>query len=128
MKERSKQRNAEQPVKKDVTTTVKENAEVGLARNAGACLKKQSRGSRKRKRTESSGCTETMEHSESKRTQVDRMEKWDGLDVPHSVLVGLCEMGFTEPTPIQIHALPPAIRDRRDVVGAAETVSKIIIN
>lgn len=46
---------------------------------------------------------------------------WKDLFVPSSVLKALSSLGFESPTPIQALALPPAIRDHMDVLGAAET-------
>jgi hypothetical protein len=51
------------------------------------------------------------------------MDGWADLYVPKPVLRALCDLGYTKPTPIQEASLPAAIRDRRDIVGAAETVS-----
>ncbi|XP_071398344.1 ATP-dependent RNA helicase DDX24 [Centroberyx affinis] len=48
---------------------------------------------------------------------------WKGLFVPSPVLKALSSLGFGSPTPIQALALPPAIRDHMDIVGAAETGS-----
>lgn len=48
---------------------------------------------------------------------------WKDLFVPEPVLKALSKLGFSAPTPIQALALPPAIRDRLDVLGAAETGS-----
>ncbi|KAM6912263.1 ATP-dependent RNA helicase DDX24 [Xenentodon cancila] len=48
---------------------------------------------------------------------------WNDLFVPLPVLKALSSLGFGSPTPIQVLALPPAIRDRMDVLGAAETGS-----
>ncbi|XP_061600137.1 ATP-dependent RNA helicase DDX24 [Cololabis saira] len=48
---------------------------------------------------------------------------WNDLFVPPSVLKALSSLGFGSPTPIQVLALPPAIRDRMDILGAAETGS-----
>ncbi|XP_006839690.1 PREDICTED: ATP-dependent RNA helicase DDX24 [Chrysochloris asiatica] len=48
---------------------------------------------------------------------------WKGLFVPKPVLRALSFLGFSAPTPIQALALAPAIRDRLDVLGAAETGS-----
>nr|XP_060612242.1 ATP-dependent RNA helicase DDX24 [Anolis sagrei ordinatus] len=48
---------------------------------------------------------------------------WKGLFVPKPVLQALSELGFSAPTPIQALALPSAIRDSMDVLGAAETGS-----
>lgn len=49
------------------------------------------------------------------------MSAWKDLFVPSAVLKALSRLGFTSPTPIQALALPPAIRDRMDILGAAET-------
>ena len=51
------------------------------------------------------------------------MTAWCDLYVPDLVLRALADQGFTAPTPIQTLTLAPAIRDRLDIVGAAETVS-----
>ncbi|KAJ3613794.1 hypothetical protein NHX12_020040 [Muraenolepis orangiensis] len=48
---------------------------------------------------------------------------WMNLFVPAPVLKALRHLGFSSPTPIQALALPSAIRDRMDIVGAAETGS-----
>ncbi|KAK2826080.1 hypothetical protein Q5P01_020294 [Channa striata] len=48
---------------------------------------------------------------------------WKDLFVPSPVLKALSNLGFGSPTPIQALALPPAIRDRMDILGAAETGS-----
>ncbi|XP_073725916.1 ATP-dependent RNA helicase DDX24 isoform X2 [Misgurnus anguillicaudatus] len=48
---------------------------------------------------------------------------WQDLFVPAPVLKALRKLGFSAPTPIQALAIPPAIRDRLDILGAAETGS-----
>ncbi|XP_062863101.1 ATP-dependent RNA helicase DDX24 [Trichomycterus rosablanca] len=48
---------------------------------------------------------------------------WKDLFVPEPVLKALSKLGFSAPTPIQALALPPAIRDHLDILGAAETGS-----
>ncbi|KAG9481834.1 hypothetical protein GDO78_010844 [Eleutherodactylus coqui] len=48
---------------------------------------------------------------------------WKDLYVPPPVLQALSSLGFSSPTPIQALALPSAIRDKMDVLGAAETGS-----
>ncbi|NXO51550.1 DDX24 helicase, partial [Aramus guarauna] len=48
---------------------------------------------------------------------------WKNLFVPEPVLQALSYLGFSAPTPIQALALPSAIRDNMDVLGAAETGS-----
>jgi len=48
---------------------------------------------------------------------------WDEFGLDAQLLAGLAAQGFTEPTPIQRECLPAAVRDRRDVIGAAQTGS-----
>ncbi|XP_054469773.1 ATP-dependent RNA helicase DDX24 [Anoplopoma fimbria] len=48
---------------------------------------------------------------------------WKDLFVPSPVLKALSSLGFGSPSPIQALTLPPAIRDRMDILGAAETGS-----
>ncbi|KAG8449087.1 hypothetical protein GDO86_015949 [Hymenochirus boettgeri] len=48
---------------------------------------------------------------------------WKNLFVPQEVLKALNYLGFSSPTPIQALALPSAIRDKMDILGAAETGS-----
>ncbi|XP_053331655.1 ATP-dependent RNA helicase DDX24 [Spea bombifrons] len=48
---------------------------------------------------------------------------WKDLFVPELVLQALSYLGFSSPTPIQALVLPPAIRDKMDILGAAETGS-----
>uniref|UniRef100_A0A8C5R2F8 ATP-dependent RNA helicase n=1 Tax=Leptobrachium leishanense TaxID=445787 RepID=A0A8C5R2F8_9ANUR len=48
---------------------------------------------------------------------------WKNLCVPKLVLKALSVLGFSAPTPIQALSLPAAIRDRMDILGAAETGS-----
>ena len=50
------------------------------------------------------------------------MSAWNNLFVPDTVMNGLSDLGFSAPTPIQTLVLPAAIRDRMDIIGAAETV------
>lgn len=46
---------------------------------------------------------------------------WKDLFVPAPVLKALSSLGFGSPTPIQALTLPSAIRDHKDILGAAET-------
>ncbi|XP_034431620.1 ATP-dependent RNA helicase DDX24 [Hippoglossus hippoglossus] len=61
-------------------------------------------------------------HSASEDQNAD-VGAWQDLFVPSPVLKALSSLGFGSPTPIQALALPSAIRDRMDVLGAAETGS-----
>ena len=52
---------------------------------------------------------------------------WKDLFVPKPVLRALSFLGFSAPTPIQALTLAPAIRDKLDILGAAETGKGILI-
>ncbi|KRY70801.1 ATP-dependent RNA helicase DDX24 [Trichinella pseudospiralis] len=52
-----------------------------------------------------------------------KLKKWQALFVPEEILHALDDLQYFEPTPIQALCLPPAIRDRLDILGAAETGS-----
>ena len=51
------------------------------------------------------------------------MLAWQGLGLGSGVIAAIAGLGFEEPTPIQRDCLLPAIRDRRDIIGAAQTVN-----
>lgn len=53
--------------------------------------------------------------------QID-MSAWSEFDLHPQIAAAISQAGFTQPTPIQEQCLLPAIRDRRDVIGAAQTV------
>ncbi|RVE57210.1 hypothetical protein OJAV_G00213990 [Oryzias javanicus] len=55
--------------------------------------------------------------------QQSDVSAWKDLFVPSPVLKALSSLGFESPTSIQALALPPAIRDQMDILGAAETGS-----
>ncbi|NWI82185.1 DDX24 helicase, partial [Dryoscopus gambensis] len=64
--------------------------------------------------------TEVLSASTDQKADVSA---WKDLFVPEPVLQALSYLGFSAPTPIQALALPSAIRDSMDVLGAAETGS-----
>ncbi|XP_030905238.2 ATP-dependent RNA helicase DDX24 [Melopsittacus undulatus] len=64
--------------------------------------------------------TEVLSASADRKADVSA---WKDLFVPEPVLQALSYLGFSAPTPIQALALPSAIRDNMDVLGAAETGS-----
>ncbi|NWY45878.1 DDX24 helicase, partial [Sylvia atricapilla] len=64
--------------------------------------------------------TEVLSASADQKADVSA---WKDLFVPEPVLQALSYLGFSAPTPIQALALPSAIRDNMDVLGAAETGS-----
>jgi hypothetical protein len=54
-------------------------------------------------------------------TRVD-VSNWKPYDLDPQIEEALSKLGFGTPTPIQQECLPAAIRDMRDVIGAAQTV------
>ncbi|XP_026976235.1 ATP-dependent RNA helicase DDX24 isoform X2 [Sagmatias obliquidens] len=52
---------------------------------------------------------------------------WKDLFVPKPVLRALSFLGFSAPTPVQALTLAPAIRDKLDILGAAETVIHAVL-
>ncbi|XP_064279568.1 ATP-dependent RNA helicase DDX24 [Passer domesticus] len=64
--------------------------------------------------------TEVLSTSTDQKADVSA---WKDLFVPEPVLQALSCLGFSAPTPIQALALPSAIRDNMDILGAAETGS-----
>ena len=50
------------------------------------------------------------------------MLAWQGLGLGQQVVAAVAALGFEEPTPIQRECMLPAVRDRRDIIGAAQTV------
>ncbi|VDI78144.1 ATP-dependent RNA helicase DDX24/MAK5 [Mytilus galloprovincialis] len=59
----------------------------------------------------------------NKKDVMKEMVQWKDLYVPEEVLLALLDSKFITPTHIQSLTLPHAIRDRLDIVGAAETGS-----
>lgn len=51
------------------------------------------------------------------------MSAWERFDLHPDLVKALARQGFSAPTPIQDAVLEPAVRDRRDVIGAAQTGS-----
>ncbi|XP_051941256.1 ATP-dependent RNA helicase DDX24 [Hippocampus zosterae] len=99
-------------------------------------LKKKKKGQKGKGRVEDANTTQNKETRPKKQqknwtnavlsgSEVKNadMRAWKGLFVPPVVLKALSSLGFTSPTPIQALVLPPAIRDRMDILGAAETGS-----
>lgn len=55
------------------------------------------------------------------------MAAWAPFELHSKVEKAIALLGFRQPTPIQKECLPSAIRDRRDVVGAAQTVRVFLL-
>lgn len=50
---------------------------------------------------------------------------WGHFGLSAGLLDTLSALGFSTPTPIQMDCLPYALRDKRDIIGAAQTVSPV---
>ncbi|XP_057715598.1 ATP-dependent RNA helicase DDX24 [Corythoichthys intestinalis] len=101
--------------------------------------KKKKKGKKQKKGTETAEQTNTTQDKERRpkkqlknwtnaalsgsEVKNSDMHAWKDLFVPPVVLQALNNLGFTSPTPIQALVLPSAIRDRMDILGAAETGS-----
>ena len=65
---------------------------------------------------------QTPSSNKEKETAVD-VSAWADFDLDSQILEALSHQGFSAPTHVQAECLPAAIRDRRDVIGAAQTGS-----
>lgn len=54
-------------------------------------------------------------------------EAWSELGLHDDIVRALVRLGFTTPTAIQKQILPAAMKKRNDVIGAAETVSILVL-
>ncbi|KAM3724146.1 ATP-dependent RNA helicase [Dirofilaria immitis] len=70
-------------------------------------------------KNEELGCDELNEGED----EVADMSGWMNLCISDTILKAIADIGFAEPTEIQKLVIPSAIRDRRDIIGAAETGS-----
>lgn len=61
-------------------------------------------------------------YENNKNCDID-MSAWDSLFVPECVIKALRQLKFDSPMPIQSLAIPAAIRDRLDILGASQTGS-----
>ncbi|KAM4540630.1 ATP-dependent RNA helicase DDX24 [Fundulus diaphanus] len=118
--------NTEKRAKKKKTKQKKKQTEQGAATEEKTSTKpteteKPHQNQRKPPRTQTKNWTDAA-LSGSAEQNCD-MSAWKDLFVPPAVLKALSGLGFTSPTPIQALTLPPAIRDRMDILGAAETGS-----
>lgn len=78
---------------------------------------------RKRKKEDTFSSKDVkVEPEEPASTKVD-MTAWEDYHLDSRILDGLAAQGFSSPTHIQAECIPAALRDRRDIVGAAQTGS-----
>ncbi|CAF1400492.1 unnamed protein product, partial [Adineta ricciae] len=98
---------------------------------------KKKKKSKKKKRSNETNATSalqiTNENKEQKPQEVEATSPtddietakklWSDLHVPDNIVRSLVEQKFFDATPIQRSTLPAAIRDKQDIIGAAETGS-----
>jgi superfamily II DNA/RNA helicase len=53
---------------------------------------------------------------------IENSESWGGCELHPLLEKGIAELNFAEPTEIQRRTLISALRDEKDIIGAAETV------
>ena len=63
------------------------------------------------------------EAEEEEQAPLVDVSAWDDFQLDNKIMGALSRMGFSAPTHVQAECLPAAMRDRRDVIGAAQTVS-----
>lgn len=64
------------------------------------------------------------EKTEEEAVPMVDVSAWDDFQLDSQIMGALSKMGFSAPTHVQAECIPAAIRDRRDVIGAAQTVRK----
>ncbi|CAH1163482.1 unnamed protein product [Phaedon cochleariae] len=69
------------------------------------------------------GVSEVEETIHKVEKDLTNLESWNSYGLPESILAGLKELKFCQPTLIQSLTLPSAILGRRNILGAAETGS-----
>ena len=74
------------------------------------------------KATKSSAAAASKPTEPTKIAETVDISAWSDFDLHPKIAQAIAQAGFTQPTPIQEQCLLPAIRDRRDVIGAAQTV------
>ncbi|KAF7658032.1 hypothetical protein LDENG_00018880 [Lucifuga dentata] len=116
-KKTKKKKNKQQREKEIVSEA---QAELEAPTDLNTVTKQQSTKIKHPKKQLKNWTNDALSGSDDKKTD---MSAWKDLFLPSPVFKALSSLGFGSPTPIQALALPSAIRDRMDVVGAAETGS-----
>ena len=93
-----------------------------LERENAALKQSQTVEKKTKKKKKKSKQTETVHEVPSEEVAVD-VSAWRDFHLEEDILDGLSRLGFSAPTQIQAECLPSAIRDRMDIIGAAQTGS-----
>ncbi|GMR41677.1 hypothetical protein PMAYCL1PPCAC_11872, partial [Pristionchus mayeri] len=119
--EEKKEDNEEE--KKEGEEGKKKNKKKALPKGKRRRMKLEKKRERERLAKESGeGKNEEEEGKSEEKKEMD-MSEWINLGVPPSIVKSIAKLGFTSPTSIQREVIPSAIRDRLDILGAAETGS-----
>ena len=89
-------------------------------RAAAAAKKKEERAARRA--AEAAAAAEAAEAAAAAAPTAD-ISAWKELQLHPAIEAAIARLGFEAPTHVQAECLPAAIRDRRDVIGAAQTGS-----
>eukprot|EP00775_Hariotina_reticulata_P001872 gene1872-2209_t len=84
---------------------------------------KQAKQAKQLQKTAKAAELKANDSSEQQQQQHIDMTAWARFNLHPDLQAALAALGFSSPTPIQDAVLLPAIRDRRDIIGAAETGS-----
>jgi len=83
---------------------------------------RKSQGNKEKKKSSNDDDTSGVRLEGDSVPKVD-VSAWKDFFLDDGILDQLAKVGFGAPTQIQAECLPAAIRDRRDIIGAAQTVS-----
>ncbi|PRW59446.1 DEAD-box ATP-dependent RNA helicase 13 isoform A [Chlorella sorokiniana] len=98
----------------------KKKEEKVAKRAAAAAQKKEERQARRA--AAAAAAAEAAAATEAAAAVVD-VSAWKELQLHPQIEAAIARLGFSAPTHVQAECLPAAIRDRRDVIGAAQTGS-----
>lgn len=96
-------------------------AEVQVAKNE----RKKNEKKKKKKAGKDRGKEQEQKQEEEMPAARERVDvsAWREYHLEEEVLEAIAELGFVAPTQIQAECLPSAVRDRMDIIGAAQTGS-----
>lgn len=89
-------------------------------RAAAAAQRKEERAARRAAAAEAAAAAAAAAAEAAARVDISA---WKDLQLSPSIEEAIAALGFEAPTHVQAECLPAAIRDRRDVIGAAQTGS-----
>lgn len=105
-------------------------AKIAKLESENAKLRGSSEGSQQRKKKGKSATEKKKAASlekggkkaDDKNGPLADVQSWAPFELHPLVERAIAQLGFSSPTEVQTECLPAAIRDRRDVIGAAQTV------